>query len=65
MWREGLITDNGNIILDLHEQQFPDPCKAERELNDVAGIVSNGLFARRPADLLLLATSDGVREFSR
>jgi ribose 5-phosphate isomerase A len=65
VWREGLITDNGNVIVDLHAQQFLDPCKAESELNDVAGIVSNGLFARRPADLLLLATPDGVSEFSR
>ena len=64
VWREGVVTDNGNIILDLHGQQFIDPCGAESAINQVAGVVSNGLFARRPADLLLLATSQGVRELS-
>ena len=65
VWREGVVTDNGNIILDLHGQRFTDPCGAESAINQVAGVVSNGLFARRPADLLLLATAEGVRELPR
>ena len=65
VWREGVMTDNGNIILDLHARQFPEPCKAESDINDVVGVVSNGLFARRPADLLLLAAPDGIRKVLR
>jgi ribose 5-phosphate isomerase A len=59
--REHFKTDNGNLILDCHGLTLLDPPAMEAELNNVAGVVTNGLFARRPADLLLLAGSSGVR----
>ncbi|MDR2032707.1 MAG: ribose-5-phosphate isomerase RpiA [Azoarcus sp.] len=60
-WREGFITDNGHCILDIHGLAIGDPRALESELNQIAGVVSNGLFARRGADVLLLATTAGVR----
>jgi len=57
--RQGFKTDNGNLILDCHGLTLLDPPKTEAELNNIAGVVSNGIFARRPADLLLLAKADG------
>jgi ribose 5-phosphate isomerase A len=63
--REGFKTDNGNLILDCHGLSIVDPPKLESELNQIAGVVSNGLFARRPADLLLLGTPQGVRAVTR
>ena len=62
--REKFTTDNGNLILDCHGMQFLDPPQAEAQLNNLPGVVTNGLFARRPADLLLLATPSGVRRYS-
>ena len=62
VYRQGVLTDNGNIIIDVHELPPYDPLLMEVELNNIVGVVSNGLFARRPADLLLLAGPDGVRE---
>ena len=59
--REGFTTDNGNIILDVHNLQIMDPVKLEETLNQITGVVTNGLFARRPADVLLLGTKDGVK----
>jgi ribose 5-phosphate isomerase A len=59
--RENFKTDNGNLILDTHGLTLLDPPALEAELNNVAGVVTNGLFARRPADLLLLAGPSGVR----
>jgi ribose 5-phosphate isomerase A len=59
--REGFKTDNGNLVLDCHGLTLLDPPAMEAELNNVAGVVTNGLFARRPADLLLLAGPSGVR----
>ena len=59
--RENFKTDNGNLILDCHGLTLLDPPAMEAELNNVAGVVTNGLFARRPADLLLLAEPSGVR----
>ena len=59
--REGFTTDNGNIILDVHNMQIMDPVKLEESLNQITGVVTNGLFARRPADVLLLGTKDGVK----
>ena len=59
--REGLITDNGNVILDVHGLAIGDPAGLESAINQIVGVVTNGLFARRPADLLLLATPEGVR----
>ncbi len=61
VWREGVLTDNGNQILDLHAGAIVDPLTLERELNQIAGVVTVGLFARRPADLLLIGGRDGVR----
>lgn len=60
--RERFVTDNGNLIIDVHNLSILEPAKLEAELNNIAGIVTVGLFARRPADLLLLGTPGGVRE---
>lgn len=59
--REGFTTDNGNQILDVHGLRIADPVQIESEINQIVGVVTNGLFARRGADTLLLATTDGVR----
>ena len=59
--RENFKTDNGNLILDCHGLTLLDPPGMEAELNNIAGVVTNGIFARRPADLLLLAEAGGVR----
>jgi ribose 5-phosphate isomerase A len=59
--REGFVTDYGNIILDVHGLSISDPPALEAAINQIPGVVTNGLFARRPADLLLLGTADGVQ----
>ncbi len=59
--REGFTTDNGNIILDVHGLQILNPVELETALNHLSGVVTNGLFARRGADVLLLGTPDGVQ----
>jgi len=59
--REGFTTDNGNVILDVHNLQIMNPVELETTLNQMAGVVTNGLFARRAADVLLLGTPDGVK----
>jgi len=58
--REGFTTDNGNVVLDCYGMTLLDPPKTESGLNQIAGVVSNGIFARRPADVLLLAEASGV-----
>jgi ribose 5-phosphate isomerase A len=58
--REGFTTDNGNVILDVHNLRIMDPVALEQELNQITGVVTNGLFARRRADVLLLGTDSGV-----
>lgn len=58
--REGFTTDNGNLILDIHNLEIMDPVKQETELNMIPGVVTVGLFAARPADVLLLSTPQGV-----
>ena len=63
--REGFRTDNGNVILDCRGLTIMEPLKLETELNNIAGVVTNGIFARRPADLLLLAEAGGVRTLKR
>jgi ribose 5-phosphate isomerase A len=63
--REGFVTDNGNLVLDCHGLTLLDPPKTESELNQLAGVVTNGIFARRPADVLLLAQDSGVRTFKK
>lgn len=59
--REGFKTDNGNLVIDCRGLTILDPPRLEAELNNIAGVVTNGLFARRPADLLLLGGDGGVR----
>ncbi len=59
--RQDFTTDNGNIILDVHNWEIMEPAKLEQELNNITGVVTNGLFAMRPADVLLLGTKDGVK----
>jgi ribose 5-phosphate isomerase A len=59
--REGFVSDYGNIFLDVHGLAIPDPVEMETAIDRIAGVVTNGLFARRPADLLLLGTPSGVR----
>jgi len=59
--REGFITDNGNVILDVHNLKILNPIELEIDLNQIAGIVTNGLFAKRGANVLLLGTENGVR----
>ena len=63
--REGFVTDNGNLILDVHGLSITDPVALEDRINGIVGVVTNGLFARRGADVLLLAGSDGVQTFQR
>lgn len=60
MLREGFISDYGNVILDVYGLDIADPAQMESTLNQMPGVVTNGLFAHRPADLLLLGTDDGV-----
>jgi ribose 5-phosphate isomerase A len=60
VWRQGVVTDNGNHILDVHGLTIEDPPALERELNQLAGVVTVGLFAVRPADVLILGTAQGV-----
>ena len=59
--REGFTTDNGNVILDVHSLEIMEPTKLEQQLNNIVGVVTNGLFAMRPADVLLLGTQEGVK----
>ena len=62
--REGVITDNGNLILDVKGLQIVDPVDLESRINQIVGVVTNGLFASRPADVCLLGTSSGVQTMS-
>jgi ribose 5-phosphate isomerase A len=64
-WREGVVTDNGNHILDVRNLSITDPVALEGEINQIAGVVTVGLFARRPADVLLVGTPSGVVTLSR
>ena len=59
--RQGFTTDNGNVILDIHGLQILDPVELESALNQITGVVMNGLFARRGADILLLGGENGIR----
>ncbi len=61
-WRQGFVTDNGNIILDVHNLDLVDPVGMEKAINNIAGVVTCGLFAVRPADLVLIADKDGIRK---
>ena len=64
-WREGVVTDNGNVILDVHGLSIPDPVATEAHIDRIVGVVTNGLFARRGADILLLGSEKGVQEYRR
>ncbi len=61
VWREGFITDNGNQILDIHHLEIMEPIKLEQQINNITGVVTVGLFAQRPADLLILGTPQGPK----
>ncbi len=65
MYREGVVTDNGNIILDVYNLMIGDAVALEQSINNIVGVVTNGLFAARPADVLLLGTKDGVKKMQR
>ncbi|MBU2708226.1 ribose-5-phosphate isomerase RpiA [Zooshikella marina] len=60
-YREGVVTDNGNVILDVWNLSITSPRDLEAQLNNIVGVVTNGIFALRPADVLLLGTQDGVK----
>jgi len=62
VWREGFITDNGNHIIDVHDLQIANPIDMEARINRIPGVVTVGIFAHRPADILLIAGDSGVRE---
>ena len=64
-YRENCVTDNGNHILDVYNLEIIDPRKLESDINQITGVVTNGLFAERGADLLLLGTSDGVKTLKK
>ena len=64
-YRNGVVTDNGNHIVDVHNLEILDPRMLETQINNITGVVTNGIFADRSADLLLLATDDGVKKISR
>ena len=60
-YREGVVTDNGNIILDVHNFAIMNPVEMEKELNNIAGVVTNGVFALRPANTVIIGTPDGAK----
>lgn len=60
VYRQGFTTDNGNVILDIYNLKILEPISIEQKLNNIVGVVTNGIFAMRPADVLLLATESGV-----
>lgn len=64
-YRSGFTTDNGNLILDVHHMDISRPIKVEEAINQITGVVTNGLFAKRPADRLFVATASGVSERGR
>lgn len=61
-YRQGFVTDNGNVILDIYDLSISDPIAMERALNNLPGVVTNGLFALRPADIVLISSDNGVSE---
>ncbi len=63
VYREGTLTDNGNVILDVWNLDISVPRQVEERINNIVGVVTNGLFALRPADVLLLGTAEGVKTF--
>ncbi|MGO2355004.1 MAG: ribose-5-phosphate isomerase RpiA [Marinomonas foliarum] len=65
VYREGVVTDNGNHILDVYNLEILDPIALEKSIDSIVGVVTNGLFAKRSADILLLATKDGVKTLKK
>ena len=63
--RAGVVTDNGNCIIDVAGLQISEPEEFESRVDGIVGVVTNGIFAKRPADVLLLATAQGVQTLSR
>jgi len=63
VYRHGFVTDNGNVILDLHNMEISQAKILENKINQIAGVVTNGLFAARSADHLILATENGIKEY--
>jgi ribose 5-phosphate isomerase A len=63
VWRESVITDNGNVILDVHNLRLDDPMSFESRVDQIAGVVTVGLFALRRADMLIVSGDDGVKTF--
>lgn len=61
VWRENFVTDNGNLILDMHHLSIMEPVKLEQQINNIPGVVTVGIFALRPADLLILGSPEGVK----
>jgi ribose 5-phosphate isomerase A len=64
-WRQKVVTDNGNVVLDVYNLDISRPAELESAINQIAGVVTNGLFARRPADVLLLGSARGAQTFRR
>lgn len=64
VWREGFVTDNGNLILDVHGLEIQAPAALEQQINNIAGVVTVGIFALRPADVLILGTPQGPQTLS-
>ena len=62
VWRDGFVTDNGNHILDVHNLQIANPPDLESRLNQIPGVLTVGIFAQRPADVLLIAGDSDVRQ---
>ena len=60
-YREGVVTDNGNVILDVHNFAILNPVEMEKALNNVAGVVTNGIFALRGADIVIVGTPEGTK----
>lgn len=63
VYRQGVVTDNGNVILDVHNLKITDPIALENKLNQIVGVVTNGLFAERGADVVLVASDNGVKTY--
>ena len=65
VWRENVVTDNGNVILDVYGLSIVDPVQLETQINQIVGVVTVGLFALRPADILIVGTADSVHVIKR
>ncbi|MBK1721434.1 ribose-5-phosphate isomerase RpiA [Thiocystis violacea] len=61
VWRDGFVTDNGNVILDVHGLEIMEPSQLEQQINNIAGVVTVGIFALRPADVLILGAAEGPK----